>query len=408
MSLAIGLNSGSSFDGLDAVLVELQATADGYPGKPRYIDGLSMDWPAEVGERVLAAFQNEVSMFEFTRLNYEVGAVFAEAAQKLMRQNSLAAADVTVIGYDGQTVYQEPPSRDLMAAVADDEPLFRRWHGGGYPVGLQIGEPSVVAGLCDVDTVTQFRPLEHALGGNAAPLMQFLDWVSFRDAGRAITLNIGGIANIQVVDEDRERMMAFDTGPGNIMIDRAMRELFGTSYDRDGATAARGTVDEALLATLLRNPFFDRTPPRSAWRLDFGDDTARRIIAENSHLSGEDIVATFTQFTAVTIAKAIYDWVPEHSRTGELIASGGGVLNATLLAGIREQLRPLGLQLTLSDEFGIPAQYKEAIKFAALAWTNVQGLANNIPAASGASSFASLGKLVRAPYSVATGGADAR
>jgi anhydro-N-acetylmuramic acid kinase len=191
-------------------------------------------------------------------------------------------------------------------------------------------------------------------------------------------------------------MMAFDTGPGNVMLDHAARVLLGKPYDADGAAAARGTIDEAMLGRLLEHDFFNRKPPRSAWRLDFGSEFADRQIAENRHLSAEDLLATLTEFTAVSIARSIRDHVTILAEIDTIVASGGGVRNKRLMERLKAQL-PNGHRLTVSDEFGIPAQYKEAIKFAALALAAQRQLANNIPAASGASRFAILGKLVAAP-----------
>jgi anhydro-N-acetylmuramic acid kinase len=392
---AIGLNSGSSFDGVDAVLIDIDFGADGQLAPPRYVDGISLDWPAEVQPKVLAAFANELSLFELTRLNYVVGAIFAEAAATLMARHELSAEDVTVIGYDGQTVYQEPPERDLMPAVAD-APWYKRFTEGGYAVGLQIGEPGVVAALVDVPTVTQFRSVDHALGGTGAPLMQFLDYIAFRDQAPIATLNIGGISNIQVADADRGRMLAFDCGPGNVMIDHAMQRYYGQSYDDGGTIAARGTVNPDMLAKLLGHPFFARPVPRCAWRLDFGAEYADSILDDFSELSHEDVLATLTRFSAEAIVKALRDNVPQLDEITTLVTSGGGVRNQTLLAHITELL-PAHLTLRLSDEFGLPAQFKEAIKFATLAVATLNSIGDNIPAASGAVRFGVLGKLVQAP-----------
>lgn len=396
MALVIGLNSGSSFDGMDAVLVEIDLAEDGYPARPRFVDGLAYEWPAEVGDRVLQSFVNKVDIFELTRLNYEAGAVYAEAARELMRRNGLTSEDVHVIGYDGQTIYQEPPQHELLDSV-DDASVVGLWHNGPYGAGLQIGEPSVVAAVCDVTVVTQFRPLDHALGGTGAPLMQFLDFCAFRDIGPVMTLNIGGIANCQLANADRSKMMAFDTGPGNVMIDHAMMALFEQDYDANGETAARGTVNEEMLAELLEHPFFKRKPPRSAWRLDFGADYADSFLGKYADLQKEDQVATFTEFTALAILRSIRDNVPDFGDVSEIIASGGGVRNGVLMNRLSELFAKEGVALVTSDKYGIPPQYKEAVKFATLAYANTLDLANNIPAASGAKSFATLGKMVKAP-----------
>jgi anhydro-N-acetylmuramic acid kinase len=394
--LALGLNSGSSFDGIDAVLVDIAFAEDGMLKRPRFIAGKTAPWPHKIAEQVLASFENRLTIFELCRLNYVAGALYAEVARSLMRETQTSPEKLAVIGYDGQTIYQEPADPSRMAQFAGSEDVLGKWLGGPYPCGLQIAEPAIVAAVCDTTVVTQFRPVEHALGGSGAPLMQFLDYVAFRDIGPILTLNIGGIANCQLADADRGRMMAFDTGPGNVMLDHAARALLGRPYDADGAVAARGKVDAAMLSRLREHDFFHRKPPRSAWRLDFGSEFADAQIRENSTLPPQDLLATFTEFTADSIVQSITNHIPILPEITVLVASGGGVRNEFLMARLR-QLLPPGLRLAVSDEFGIPAQFKEAIKFAALALAAQFHLANNIPAASGASRFAILGKLVAAP-----------
>ena len=394
--LALGLNSGSSFDGIDAVLVDIDLAEDGMLKRPRFLAGKTAAWPDAVARQVLDAFENKLSLFELCRLNYVAGALYAEVARSLMRETATAPEQLAVIGYDGQTIYQEPADPGRMKAFAGEENWVGKWLGGPYPCGLQIAEPAIVAAACDATVVTQFRPMDHAFGGSGAPLMQFLDYVAFRDIGPILTLNIGGIANIQLADNDRRRMMAFDTGPGNVMLDHAARVLLGKPYDADGAAAASGKVDQQLLARLMTHDFFHRKPPRSAWRLDFGSEFADRRMAENAWQPPQDLLATFTEFTAASIVRAIVEHVPILPEISTLVASGGGVRNAHLMKRLAALL-PSGLRLTTSDEFGIPAQYKEAVKFAALGLAAKLQLANNIPAASGASRFAILGKLVAAP-----------
>ena len=396
MALVIGLNSGSSFDGIDAVAIEIEAAADGLPGRPRFLAGRSYDWPEPVAKDVLRAFENKLSIFELCRLNYVAGAVYAECARKLMRELSLKPGDVEVIGYDGQTIYQEPSDPARMGDFASDEDLIGRWLGGPYPCGLQIGEPAIVATACDTVTVTQFRPSDHALGGTGAPLMQYFDFVAFRDIGPVLTLNIGGIANCHLADADRAKMMAFDTGPGNVMLDHTAMARLNRRYDANGEVAAKGKINQRLLAELLEHPFFRRKPPRSAWRLDFGSAYADKFLHEYSHLSTEDLLATFTEFTAVAISRSIKEHVKLLDQVSVLIASGGGVRNGFLMKRLAANL-PSRLRLAPSDEFGVPAPYKEAIKFATLAHATVNELANNIPAASGASRFTVMGRKVLPP-----------
>jgi len=402
MALAMGMNSGSSFDGIDVVLTEIELAADGHPARPVFVDALSRPWPAEVEALVLKAFANELSIFGLTRLHYVAGAVYAEAARALLDQRGLRPAEVEVIGVDGQTIYQEPPDQDGMAALPASAGLVARWLNGPYPCGLQIGEPAVIAAHCDIPVVWNFRPSDHVLGGTGAPLMQYLDFVAFRDIGPVLTLNIGGIANCQLAQSDRAKMMAFDTGPGNVMMDFAARRLYERDYDPNGEIAATGTVHRPMLDELLAHPFFARRPPRSAWRLDFGADYAARILDAYASLPPQDVLATLCAFTAASIVGSITDHVPDLGQVGVLIASGGGVRNGTLLDMLARRLPP-GLRLTTSAEFGIPPQYKEAVKFATLAYATQRGLANNIPAASGAERFAVLGKTVQPPRLARTG-----
>ncbi|KAK7221729.1 hypothetical protein V2G26_009732 [Clonostachys chloroleuca] len=398
-SYIVGLNSGSSFDGVDAVLCRISMAEDGHPSRPVYVDGLTVDWPAKLEPLVLRAFNNELSLFEMTRLNYAAGALYAEAANALLAKAGLDAASVDVIGYDGQTVYQEPPNREREKAyvLSGNKSLVGKWLEGGYPCGFFIAESGVVAALTNIDTVTQFRPLDHALGGSAAPLMQYLDFVAFRNDGPTVTLNIGGIANLQLANKDRSKMMAFDTGPGNVIIDHVARVRTGRGYDKDGELAAKGTIIQKLLDELFQHDFYGRQPPRSAWRLDFGAAYADDILQRYADRSTEDLLATLTRFTAQSIVRSLVDFVLVRGPLTQVIASGGGTRNATLMANLSDELSKHNLTVTVSDEVGIPAAYKEAIKFATLAYANKRQLANNIPATGGAVKYAVLGKLSWAP-----------
>ncbi|KAF5529811.1 transaldolase [Fusarium mexicanum] len=406
MPYIIGLNSGSSFDGVDAVICTVEVGPDGHPLRPKYIDALTVNWPEELQPLILRAFNNGLTIFEMTRLNYAAGAVYAEAANALMKHVGLQPDDIDVIGYDGQTIYQEPPEREEEMAYlkSGNGSLVDLWTKGGYPCGLFIVESGVVAALTDVDTVTQFRPVDHALGGNAAPLMQYLDFVSFRGEGTTVTLNIGGIANLQVADADRTKMMAFDTGPGNVMIDHVVNARTGRGYDENGEIAAKGTTILPLLEQLEQHQFFSRKPPRSAWRLDFGASYADGILEQYADSSTENLVATLTMFTATSIMRALTEFVLPRTSVTRVIASGGGVRNLTLMKFLSLELEREGLKLESSDVYGLPAAYKEAIKFATLAFSCKRGIANNIPYAGGANKYAVLGKFTWAPSKAKHGG----
>lgn len=406
MPYIVGLNSGSSFDGIDAVLCHIELAKDGHPGCPRFIDGISVDWPAELQPLILKAFVNDLSIFELCRVNYAAGAVFAEATNRLLAKAGMKPEQIDVVGYDGQTIYQEPPDRakGKVFLESGSTSLVDRWMKGGFACGVFLVESGVVAALTNITTVTQFRPIDHALGGSGAPLMQYLDFCSFRDDGPIATLNIGGIANLQLADADRHEMMAFDTGPGNVMIDHLTRVRLGKPYDASGELAAKGIPIPALLARLEGHPFFLRKPPRSAWRLDFGAAYADQVLGEYKEESTENLLATLTLFTAISIERSMVDFILPKSQVQILVASGGGTKNETMMGHLKERLKPLGVRLCKSDEYGLPAQFKEAIKFATLAFACKNSLANNVPAASGASSFAVLGKLSLAPRLARNGG----
>ncbi|KAK9447367.1 putative anhydro-n-acetylmuramic acid kinase [Limtongia smithiae] len=399
MVYILGLNSGSSFDGVDAVLCTIELASDGHPARPVYVDGLTVDWPLDLQAKILRAFNNELSIFEMTRVNYVAGALYAEAANLLIASNGLTPADIYVIGYDGQTIYQEPVDRkkEHDYIISGNTSLSDFWLKGGYACGFFIAESGVVAALTDIDTVTQFRPVDHALGGAAAPLMQYLDFVAFRNSGPTVTLNIGGIANVQLADRDRSKMMAFDTGPGNVMIDHVVKARTGKSYDKDGELASKGKLIEPLVSELQSHEFFTRKPPRSAWRLDFGASYADDILDRYASESTENLLATLTRFTALSIARSLADFILPRTHVTSVIASGGGTRNVQLMKDLASELESIDLKLSTSDEHGIPAAYKEAIKFATLAYATKNSLANNIPAAGGAIKYAVLGKLTLGP-----------
>jgi anhydro-N-acetylmuramic acid kinase len=391
MALVIGMNSGSSFDGIDAVLIEIELAADGQPAPPRFIDGLAYDWPKEVEAQILPLFEGQATIFELTRINYVAGAVYAKAAQALIARTGVSPAEVLCIGVDGQTIYQEAPDRPRILAMGPDADLVDWWLDGPYACGLFIGESGVIAAHTGIPVVNQFRPSDHAVGGTGAPMMQYLDWVLFRDLGRPIaTLNIGGIANCHLASRDRTDMRAFDTGPGNVMIDHAMRQLYGRAYDKNGEVAATGQIHPEMIEYLLDHPFYARRPPRSAWRLDFGSATADRMLARWKDLPPEDIIATLTRFTAISITNSLRELVGDVTGVDTLVCSGGGTRNAVLMRHLGE-LAPV--RVTTSDEFGVPPQFKEAIKFGTLGFANMNLLANNIPACSGATRFTIMGKL---------------
>lgn len=251
MDLIMGMNSGSSFDGIDVVLVETEIDSDGFPKVPKFIKGGSYQWPEDVKNLIFDSFENKVDMIGLNRLNYMVGAIFADAAKKFIKENKINSEDIKVLGLDTQTLYQESPDHrkiSEMTPTEKDNWLFR-WTSENYPAGYQIGDTSVIANLTNIDTVTHFRQADHTFGGNAAPLMPYLDFILFRKEKKPVmTLNIGGIANLHLAASDRKKMYGFDTGPGNVISDYFVKKLFHQNYDKNGEIAASGKVNEDMMA----------------------------------------------------------------------------------------------------------------------------------------------------------------
>lgn len=407
MDLIMGMNSGSSFDGIDVVLCEIEMDSDGFPKKPKFICGGSYSWPENVASIVKDAFVNKVDMIGLNRLNYECGAVFAEKAVQFMKENNIDSKDIKVLGLDTQTIYQEQPDHAAIAAMSDEQKTDwpGRWLSGAYPAGMQMGESSVIANLTNIDTVTHFRPADHTFGGSAAPLMPYLDFILFRkDDHPSMTLNIGGIANLHVGCSDRSKMYGFDVGPGNVISNYMMRQLFGREYDKDGEVAAKGKADETLLDHFMHHPFFDRPVPRSGWIADYSAEYIDSVIAKFAGLAKEDFIATACAFTGAAVARSMVDNIPEEiiKNTDALYASGGGTRNPQIMKEIQARI-PQNIRVTTSAEIGVPPEYKEAIKFATIAYSTIHHVPGNIPAAGHASQYAILGKIALAPRNIQGG-----
>lgn len=404
MDLIMGMNSGSSFDGIDVVLAESKIDADGFPLAPKFLKGGSYEWPDDVKEIVTKSFDNKIDMVGLNRLNYICGAVFAEKAVQFMKENDINPLEVKVLGLDGQTIYQEQPDHKTIDEWTDEQKADwpHRWLNGPFPAGMQMGDTSVIANLTNIDTVTHFRAADHTFGGSAAPLMPFLDFILFRkDEHPSMTLNIGGIANLHVGCKDRKDMFGFDTGPGNVISNYMCRKLFGVEYDKDGAIAERGKVNDELLNHYMHHPFFDRPVPRSGWIADYSSEYIDSVIAKFSDVPKEDIIRTTCAFTGAAVAKSMTDNIPKEvlDTMDKLYASGGGTRNPVIMTEIQARV-PSNITVTTSAEIGIPPEYKEAIKFATIAYATINRIPGNIPAAGHASQYAILGKIALAPRNI--------
>ncbi len=384
-----GIMSGTSADGIDVAVVRIA------PGKVRpkltLLAHRGFAFPATLRRAVLAAMNApSTSTAELARLNWRLGIAYAEAVEATLKRHPVK---LDLIGCHGQTFYHQPSA----AAYA----------GRRFACTWQAGEAQVIAATLGIPVVSNFRPADILAGGQGAPLVPLLDYILFAHPKRARVLqNIGGIANLTAIPAAAtpDQVIAFDTGPGNMVVDALAIELFHKPFDRNGAIAAQGVVLAPVLAAALRNPYFQREPPRTAGREQFGRDYAAKfLLACRRHISQpEDALATATALTAETIACSYKRFVQAKLRNGsktagvDYIVSGGGARNRTLMAMLLQRLEPLGCELAASEQFGIPAEAKEAAAFALLAWQTWHRRPSNVPAATGASRAAILGQLTYA------------
>jgi anhydro-N-acetylmuramic acid kinase len=377
--IVAGVMSGTSADGVDVALVRILGR--GSSSRFHLLGHDHFSYPPAVREAVLAAMNAQrANVAELSRLNFLLGELYAAAVRKAQR--STGTAKIDLIGCHGQTIYhQGEPAPYLGKKIACT------W---------QLGEGAVVAALLRIPVVSDFRPADMAASGKGAPLVPYLDYVVFRDrrAGR-IVQNIGGIANLTAIAAGAkpEDVMAFDTGPGNMVIDQLTQRLFGQPYDRNGEIASQGRILQPLLEALLRNPYFKRKPPKTAGREEFGREYVKMMVSRHGRAAKADLVTTATALTAQSIAMAIRNFVLARGRYRDFVVSGGGSRNRTLMRMLAEETSSLGLKLRTSDDFGVPSQAKEAVAFALLAYQTWHRQPGNIPSATGAARAAILGKV---------------
>jgi anhydro-N-acetylmuramic acid kinase len=353
-TLAVGLMSGTSLDGMDAALVRF----DG-PTHATLLDFVTRNYTAEERAQLREAL-NGATASTLARLHVQLAEWAGEAVQSLLLRNSVSAAELSLIAFPGQTIWHEPPV-----------------------VSWQLGEPAVLAERFGVRVVSGFRARDVAAGGQGAPLVPMADVLLFASADSPrILLNLGGMANLTYVERRAEDtgVLAFDTGPGVAVIDGTSRLVDGAaSYDRDGRIAARGRVHDGVLADLLADPFFAAPPPKSTGRERFGDGYAAALY---QRLPGADAVATAVELTARTVATAIERWTPPGV---EVVASGGGCHHPGLMATLARHLAAQGNHsLRRFDELFFPGDAKEAVAFALLGYLTLHGQPGNLPAATGA------------------------
>jgi len=380
-----GVMSGTSADGIDVAIVRIAPRARN-AGRPQLtlLAHEAFTYPAALRRAVLAAMNaSATSTAELARLNWRLGIAYGEAVRATVEKHRMT---VDLIGCHGQTIYHQG-----RASAYAGRRIACTW---------QLGEPAAITQSIRVPVVSNFRPADMFAGGQGAPLVPLLDYVLFADPKRARVLqNIGGIGNLTAIPAGSapSALIAFDTGPGNMVIDALAQKLFNQAFDRNGSRAARGKVLDQVLRIALRHPFFRLQPPRSAGREQFGREYASKFLSSCRRISRnpEDALATANALTAESIARSFAQFVHPSLKSGpvDYIVSGGGARNAALMAMLAQRLQPLGCHLTTTVDHGLPVEAKEAAAFALLAWQTWNHLPGNVPSATGASRPVILGQV---------------
>ena len=378
----LGLMSGTSVDGLTLSLTSIKGTGEN--AQVELLHHKTFGYIDEIRGKIFKLFSLSQSNSKLVcELNFLLGEYFTNRIEKFLEENNINKRDVDLIGSHGQTIWHEP----------DAEPL----HGFSQNSTLQIGEPTVIAMKTGIPVVADFRKADLTAGGQGAPLTPYLDFVLHRD-GKAnrVLQNIGGIANLTYLPAgaSREDVIAFDTGPGNMIIDAAIEQLTSGSmkFDRDGETASRGEINDQLLRILLDHPYYSKPPPKTTGREDFGAKYTSKVLkkARKMKVNPIDVVSTVTEVTALTICNAYDDFL---GSIDEVYLSGGGSKNTNLVSRIKEILD--GVEVKDYSVLGLSSEAKEAVLMALLANEYVMDTPSNLPAATGAKEEVILGVLYK-------------
>jgi anhydro-N-acetylmuramic acid kinase len=380
----LGMMSGTSADGIDVALVEISGAA---PNLVTRLEGhYQVPYPDYMRQRILRlANGSQTTAAEISELNFLLGEAFARAAIRASKHWRVALETVSLIGSHGQTIFHLGSSARFQGKVR-------------VPSTLQVGETSVIAERTGIATIGDFRTADMAAGGQGAPLIPFVDYLLYRDPLRGrVALNIGGIANVTVIpaSPQPEDVFAFDTGPGNMVVDALMETTTRgkASYDRDARFALSGRTIPELLVRMMREPYLRKKPPKSTGRELFGAPYAQMLLAwgHHHHAGNADVVRTASVFTPLSIADAFRRFIIPRVQIHELIVAGGGARNPLIMAQLAASLP--GIDVLPASRFGVPVEAKEAFGFALLAYETYHGRPSNIPSATGARHSAVLGKI---------------
>lgn len=385
----VGMMSGTSVDGVDAALVEISGT-DSEP-KVKLLAFENKPYPPQVREKIFSLFTPaNATVDKVGYMNFLLGEIYAKSALSVIEKAGMKPEEIDVIGSHGQTIWHAP---------IPESP-------DGIPVAytVQIGEGSVIAERTGILTVSDFRVADMAAGGQGAPLVPFSEYLLYRREKETILLqNIGGIGNMTVMPAGAKPrdVFAFDTGPGNMIIDAVISAVTGgeKTYDAGGETAAKGRVCNALLDILKEEPYYRQPLPKTTGREHFGVQYTEKILSwwKENPIPVEDLLATVTDLTACSIADAYERYVLPKYRASEIIVGGGGSYNATLLRFMKERFAPHGVAVRTQEDLGLSSDAKEAVAFALMADCCMRGKANTLPSVTGAEHPAVMGKISQ-PY----------
>lgn len=375
----IGLLSGTSVDAIDAVLLKI--TGSGLKTKIKILDFSTLPIPHKVRLEIFKNSDKSTARIEdICRLNVIIGALFADAVLKLLRKHRLSAEKVDLIGSHGQTVHHLP--------VPD------KYAGYKVKSTMQIGDPAIIANLTGITAIGDFRIADCAFGGDGAPLVPYLDFILFthKTKNRAL-LNIGGISNITVLKKNGNKRgaIAFDTGPGNMIMDGMMYHLFRKEYDKGGKIASRGVVDADLFNYLLSEHMYRQEPPKSTGREHYGKEFQKKLLRISKGIKKYDVIRTITEFTAYSIWYNYANFIKPQTVISELIVSGGGAENPVLMKSLRGYFKEV--KVSKVNQFGINSRNKEAVLFAVLANECISGNPSNMNTVTGSTRDAILGKI---------------
>jgi len=370
--------SGTSLDGIDVAIIDI--TGSGFKAKINVLTSHSVPYPRQIREALLAVSNTSTQTGDISRLNFLLGELYVEALEETAERAQIPLNTIKLIGCHGQTIFHEGQGAQYL--------------GKKVASTFQIGESSVISERTGIDVISNFRERDVAAGGKGAPLVPYLDYLLIRHRGRGrVAVNIGGIANLTAIppNTSTDRVIAFDTGPGNMVIDQLVSRITqgGQTYDRDGVMAASGVPDPKLLAKLLRDKYFRAKPPKTAGREQYGAEFVTKLL--DTELSSEDLIATATALTAESIAAGVRNFVTSEMRVDEVFVSGGGTHNPTLMRMLAKAMNPIPVKE--SSEVGLDVDAKEAIAFAVMAYETAHQRPSNVPMATGARRSVVLGKL---------------